>query len=108
MSIGANTPYVKFLLSLSVGGPRGSQKSKNKPIISKFISIKGPKSVLRGGKAKFLDFYFHRCMRNKKLGNVKKNSGMRCLCSWLHGFMAQGFMVYHGFKENVLSVQYVH
>ena len=28
---------------------------------------------------------------------------MRCLCSWLHGFMAQGFMVYHGFKENVLS-----
>ena len=64
------------------------------------------KSALRGGEAKFLDFYFHR--RNKKLGKVKNNSGMRCLCSWLHGFMAQGFMVYHGFKENDLSVQYVH
>ena len=30
-----------------------------------------PKSVLRGGKTKFLDFNFHRGIRNKKLEKVK-------------------------------------
>ena len=29
------------------------------------------KSALRGGKTKFVDFFFHRGIRNKKLGKVK-------------------------------------
>ena len=30
-----------------------------------------PKSALRGGKTKFLEFYFHRDVRKKTLGKVK-------------------------------------